>query len=341
MEISRLKAHDDCVPIQDCHGRIGIFRALHLGDMLCAVPALRALRAGCHKAHITLIGLPSAAEWAARYPHYLDDFLPFPGHPQLPELRVSEGRYRAFVAHLPNDFEWLIQLHGDGSLTNGILAEWPTRHRAGFVAKGECHNPGFVPYPAGHEIDRLLVLACHLGGRGSADLEFPLRSEDFARLKGTAAFADLFDNEYVVVHPGSRAPSRRLAPEFFEDVIAFLAERVRVVLTGSAAEWDLNAGLAHAGPGVINAAGLTSLGALGALIAGARCVVTNDSGPSHLCAALHTPSLVIVSGSDPDRWAPKNRRLHRLLDVRAGLVPERLTDAVAELWEQTGRVLPC
>lgn len=98
----------------------------------------------------------------------------------------------------------------------------------------------------------------------------------------------------------------------FAVVARLLAERgLRVALTGTAPE----AGLAARASGVdcLNFAGRTDLGTLAALLCEARMLVCNDTGVSHLAAALRLPSMVISTGRNPSRWAPTDKGRHRVL----------------------------
>jgi ADP-heptose:LPS heptosyltransferase len=113
----------------------------------------------------------------------------------------------------------------------------------------------------------------------------------------------------VIVHPGAQMPSRRWPAErFAEAADALLADGWQIAVTGTAAETRLTANVlgAMASPAV-HLAGATSVGALAALVRDARVVVCNDTGISHIAAAMRTASVVFASGSDTRRWAPLYR----------------------------------
>lgn len=306
--------------------RIAVFRALMLGDMLCAVPALRALRAGHPQARLTLIGLPWASELAGRL-DCVDDFIAFPGHAALPESEPDLHAWPGFLARVQREgFDLALQMHGSGETSNALVATVGAARMAGFAGAHAWRPPrdaeAFVPWPErGHEIERLLALTDHLGlPRQGTELQFPLTDEDRhavrALLDDAARAAGLrVLRPHVCVHAGAQLPSRRWGAARFAQVADALADRgFTVVLTGTAGEAGLVAELAsrmHAP--ALNLAGRSSLWTLGALVESAALVVCNDTGLSHVAAALGRPSVVVACGSDTGRWAPLDAARHRVL----------------------------
>lgn len=301
--------------------RIAIFRALQLGDMLCAVPALRALRAAYPSAQVTLVGLPWAQAFVDRYPMLVDDLVVFPGARGFPEQTESDAGLPAFyAASRARGYDLAVQLHGSGGVANDIVARMGAARCAGFVQPQEPARDGcFIPWPDKlREPERYLALVRALGvPADDATLWFPLTAADEREADAICARHAVVPGRAVVVHAGAQWASRRWPVERFAAVAdALAAAGLQVLLTGTQGEAALVERVAAwmRRPAVL-LAGRTSLGGLAALIRRVPLVVCNDTGVSHVAAAMRTRSVVVASGSDTRRWAPGDRRRHRVLAV--------------------------
>jgi ADP-heptose:LPS heptosyltransferase len=309
------------LPAELRHGpcRVAVFRALQLGDMLCVVPALRALRKALPQAEITLIGLPWAAAFASRFSCYIDDFLRFPGFPGLPESTPVLSAIPGFIAVAQQRrFDLLLQMHGSGGLSNPLCASFGAARQAGF------HEPGGYSAepmrslewnPQEHEVMRYLRLLDFIGiEQQGTHLEFPLQAADHHELRSLDPALPA-SGTYACIHPGSQLASRRWPAERFAGIADRLADAgLKIVLTGTAAEAGITRAVMRSmQSAALDLTGKTTLGGLAALIAGARVLVCNDTGVSHIAAAVTTPSVVVCCGADPRRWAPLDRMRHRVL----------------------------
>ena len=296
-----------------------IFRALQLGDMLCAVPALRALRAALPDTRITLVGLPWAAQFAARFPAYIDEFIAFPGHEAFPEQPVQHGRLADFYASMrARRFSLALQMHGSGEHSNNVTRAFGARAMAGYGEQKSAGREQFYPYPeSGAEPLRLLDLVTRLGAPPSGEhLEFPITDADERELGASGLAADLATGEYVCIHPGARIRNKCWHPARFAQVADQIATEydVKIVLTASAGEAPLTAADAsHMRFKPLDAAAPISIGAMAALMSRARLLVSNDTGVSHIAAGLRLNSVVIFSKADIRRWAPLDKQRHRCL----------------------------
>lgn len=299
--------------------KIAVFRALQLGDLLCSIPAIKALRYAFPDATITLWGMPWAASLVERFPHYIHSFKHFPGYPGLPEQKVEPKAFTKFLAEVQEEeYDLVLQMQGNGSIVNPMIELFGGKLTVGFCLEDDYtpNNKLFLPYPTGiHEIERHLALINYLGieSRGK-ELEFPLYEKDYKEYN--AAGFSLQPKKYVCVHPGSRGEWRQWPPKYFAALGNYCEEQgLTIVLTGTKEELSIvNEVKQYLKKEPVVAAGKTTMGAAAILIKNAFMLISNCTGVSHIASAMKTPGIIISMDGEPERWAPLNKELHRTID---------------------------
>jgi ADP-heptose:LPS heptosyltransferase len=299
--------------------KIGVFRALKLGDMLCVIPALRALHHAYPEARITLFGLPWAKSLLYRFPSYIHSFIHFPGFPGLPEQKVIPAEVTNFINEVQEQhFDLILQMQGNGSIVNPMVELLGAKYTAGFCTEGDyCPDLDFFySYPSGiHEIERHLLLMDFLGiPLKGTHLEFPLFSQDFDDYRSISL--SLTPRKYVCIHPGSADVGRRWPPEYFAAIADYCAGLgLKVVITGIEEELEVVSEVErYMLTKPIIAAGKTKIGSMAVLIEQALLLISNCTGVSHIAAAVETPGVIISMDGEPERWGPLNRNLHRTVN---------------------------
>jgi ADP-heptose:LPS heptosyltransferase len=273
-------------------------RALGIGDLATAVPALRALRAARPGDTLAL----AAPAWLA----------------PLVELTGAVDRHVEVEDLAPRTLppaEWAVNLHGSGPESHRLLLAGRPGRLLGFACPAAGHSDGPEWTHEEHEVHRWCRLLGWYGIPSDPDdLDLPPPPP-----RGVAVPAGA-----TVVHVGAKVAGRRWPVERFATVAeALAAGGHRVVVTGSASELTRAAKVARlAGlPGTAVYAGRTDLTRLAALVARARLVVSGDTGVAHLATAYRVPSVVLFGPEPPWRWGPPaDRPWHRALWAGAGPV---------------------
>ena len=276
-----------------------------LGDLLCTVPALRALRAARPDLHVALATWPEMAGVVARMAPWVDELVAFPGADGIPE-RPPDGTLPTWLdAMAARRWDLALQVYGDNPAANAVTAATGARLVGGFAPTGVGGlDPALhVPYPhALHEVERHLRLLEHLGlpAGASRALEWPLTADE----EGEAAALGLARGAYAVLHPGATSPSRLWPVERFAAVADGLARAgLEVVVGGVPSEAATTGALVAACRAPVrDLTGRTSLGAYAALLRDAAVVVANDTGTAHLSAAVGGRVVTLFLSGDPRRW---------------------------------------
>ena len=218
------------------------------------------------------------------------------------------------------DFEFFTRF----SSVVSLLSRAPRRH--GFesprVWRGAFHNHTSVFNRYWHVARNFRALAGGEDGRNltSSDVK-PLFFDERDEARAVTLLERHGIGEqyvYVVLNPnaGELSLERRWpAAQFIELAQRFLtAEKWCVVLIGSAAEREyverIAARVAH--PRCVNIAGELEPAELSALFARAAVIVTNDSGPMHIAAAIGAPTLGLFGPETPVMYGPLGLRARAL-----------------------------
>ena len=151
-----------------------------------------------------------------------------------------------------------------------------------------------------HEVRRNLSLVATLGHR------LPAGDDGGLAVRGPLPPSPV-PRPYVVVHPGAADPARAWHPDRSAAAVEQLrAHGWHVAVTGGPDEVALTRHVAATGdPGVIDLGGATDLAGLAGVLADADAVVTGNTGPAHLAAAVRTPVVSLYAPTVPaTRWRP-------------------------------------
>jgi lipopolysaccharide heptosyltransferase I len=294
-----------------------IIKPSSLGDIVLTLPALSALRRSFPDAKISWLIRPEFAPLLDNHP-YLDNIIHF----NRKFLGKAWYNLLAFGALLSliyklrqSKFDIIIDLQG---LFRTASLAWFSgcKKRLGMTTTREFAHIFYTHKVAQdlsciHLVDYYLKIA-QAAGATDLSVEFILNTDRTAAdsVRRLLTAQKINPDNYAVIVPGSAHSDKCWPIERF----AALAEKISlkfgfsIVATGTKAEKNVVENLqGKTSITIANLAGLTNLRELTALIKSARLVVSNDTGPGHIAAALNTPVVMIFGYSNPARVAPYGR----------------------------------
>jgi len=290
-----------------------VLRLDHVGDVLLCTPALDALRARFPAARITVAVGPWSRQVVEGHPAVdavVDCRVPWfdrsPAKPSMLSCLIQQGRSLRAMS-----FDMALDLRGDFRNIL-LLAVAGIPYRVGYADTGggfllnlPVWRRRFV-----HEVHRNLDLVARLGADHSSPKPRIMVTHCDREAVATLLMRAGVDpcETLVGIHPGAGAPSRTWSPRRFAAVAQALTSEmnVKIVLTGSEAEKSIVENIAlNVNPHPVKFVGILTLKQLAALLERYKVLITGNTGPMHLAAAVGTPVVAVFSSSNTlEEWRP-------------------------------------
>jgi heptosyltransferase-3 len=284
--------------------RVLVIRLRSIGDTVLSTPSLFALRRFLPNARIDVL----LEDWVAPMlegSELVDNVIPI-GKGSLPRFRTARELRR-------NRYDVVLNLHG-GTTSTFLTRFTSARHRVGYsnyqysslYTDLLASSSDFWGKDKTHSAEQQLALLGFAGvpvsDRPRSALDVTLAAsesvDDTLRRSGVA-------ERFALIHPSTAFETKQWAAENFARISEYLAARgLKRVAVANRAESDVLKKLAAQSRVPVVVYDGLSLPEITALAARAEIFVGNDSGISHIAAAVGTPAVVIFGSSNRDHWRP-------------------------------------
>ncbi|RPI77606.1 MAG: glycosyltransferase family 9 protein [Desulfobacteraceae bacterium] len=283
-------------------GKILIIKPSALGDVVHSLAFLHTLKQNCPKAEIHWVIAKGLEGMLLNHP-LIDKIWIIDKNQwkKIRRLKTSLSEIRTLKRGLAQEtFDLVIDLQG--LLRSGLTA-WATRApiKIGFAEAKEGSTLFYTHRVEGgkqiHAVDRYLKILQFLGGR-VAEIEFPLPP-----LNPRAELLQSLPAEYIVIAPSAGKKANMWPAERFGALAARLP--LPAVIIGSKADAGVTrTAVEHSRGRALDLGGQTDLNGLIHVIKNARLLISNDTGPMHIAAALDVPVVAIFGPANPVRTGP-------------------------------------
>lgn len=228
-----------------------------------------------------------------------------------------------------------------GLLRSGLVTLFSgAKKRVGYHNSREgsrlCYNVRLESGESEHAVDILLQSLAFFGAKipqkpafkfdipGEADAAVKRLLDDFG-ISGpprpSAMAAQV--GRYMVFHPGARWETKRWPDEKWSELADSFSKSagLPVIFTGSGGESGMVKEIINGRKNLFNAAGRLTLLELSALLKGAELMVTVDSGPMHIAAALSTPIVALFGPTSTAKTGPRSGGPVELVTARFDCAP--------------------
>jgi len=301
--------------------KILIMDAGGIGDLVMATPVLKALREKFAKSHITLLVVPRSAEVIKDFP-YFDEIIKL-------NLNDTFASLRLFWKLRKRKFDMMIDLHAIETwmaslkriilysiITPKVKVGRNTDHRGFFLDIQVPENfLGTV-----HEVERKMSIPEILGAKiGIPNLTFNLSESEKNSVNAFLDKNGIQDEQFIVgINPGGFLPTRQWNKEKFIEIGRKLVQRyqARLIITGGNREKILVSKIAES---LKDSSPITvtefSLGELAVLFKRINLLITNDTGPMHIAAAVNIPIVSIFGPENYHRYRPYTRAFNHVVAI--------------------------